>query len=58
MAPTETCEHCHFATLREHPEDKFRQEGYLKCPLCGFTKQIKSEIKDHERIVNGSPKRK
>lgn len=58
MSTVSICENCHFTLLRPHPEDKFRDEGYLKCPLCGFSKQIKKEILELHRIINGTPGKK
>lgn len=55
MPPIEICSECHFTPLREHPEDKFKDLGYVKCPLCGFTKHNKIEIKELHKIINGNP---
>lgn len=34
------CPVCHVAILEPHPEEKKNFEGYVKCKICGFTKQI------------------
>lgn len=34
------CINCHVAILEPHPEEKFRDQGYFKCCICGYTKQI------------------
>jgi DNA-directed RNA polymerase subunit RPC12/RpoP len=53
MNDSHICSHCHAGVLQDHPEEKFKDLGYLKCPICGFTLVIKKEIKDIHRIIYG-----
>jgi ssDNA-binding Zn-finger/Zn-ribbon topoisomerase 1 len=37
------CPECHAGILEPHPEETKNFAGYVKCPICSFTKLI------HER---------
>jgi hypothetical protein len=62
MSPNENflkdhiCPHCHAAILFPHPEEKFEREGYFKCTLCGFAKQLKKELTEVNKIIYGRKK--
>lgn len=47
------CSHCHVALLYIHPEQKFANQNFYKCILCGFTKQIIKEISPVNKIIYG-----
>lgn len=47
------CSNCHAGMLSDHPEEKFKNLGYLKCPICGFTKLLKKELNPLHRIIYG-----
>lgn len=38
------CRNCKSAVLLTHPETKQAQEGWLKCPLCGFCRKEKEDV--------------
>lgn len=47
------CTVCSVAVLQPHPEEKKRNEGFYKCPICGNTKQI-NERKRKSDIIKRS----
>jgi len=59
MAPNEDflknfiCPNCHAALLELHPQEDLRDKNFVKCPICGFSKQISKEILEIHRIIYG-----
>lgn len=47
------CSNCHAGILADHPEDKFKNLGYVKCPICAYTKLIKKELNPLHSIIYG-----
>jgi ssDNA-binding Zn-finger/Zn-ribbon topoisomerase 1 len=39
------CPNCHVGILESHPEEKLMVADFYKCPICGFTRQIKKFVK-------------
>lgn len=50
------CSVCHVAIMEPHPEEQFKNLGYIKCPVCGFTKLIKKELTEVNKIIYGTRK--
>jgi NAD-dependent SIR2 family protein deacetylase len=50
---THICPECHVAILEEHPQEELKNQGFKKCPVCGFTKQIKKELQEVHKIIFG-----
>lgn len=42
------CIICHSVFLEQHPEYKYR-EIYLKCSICGFTKEVEKKSNERDR---------
>lgn len=34
------CPNCHTAIMEPHSEIELNNQGYFKCPICAFSKQI------------------
>ena len=37
------CKCCHAGICRPHPEEDKADQGYIKCPICGFTAIVKKK---------------
>jgi DNA-directed RNA polymerase subunit RPC12/RpoP len=45
------CTVCSVAVLETHPEEKFANLGYRKCPICGNTILVEKKISELNKIL-------